>query len=435
MRSGALIGLNRSRRGGYHGCVSPAQTTRGPEPYGSAADLPSYRELLRQIQGMKLLTLVISRKQRSQVLELEARAKRLVQVVDAFYARLGARNWIFHDHLDVSKLAAILAKTSDAEVAEVCLIELHRELVVSNLGIQRFLGHEGLRARFHQIERARDHYLAGQFDSCVLQLVAVMDGFVNDFEPGVRKGLVARDPEDMTAWDSVVGHHLGLTHALATFGKTLKKRVEEEVFEVYRHGIVHGSVVRFDNTVVATKAWNMLYAVADWATATLKAAVPPEPQPTLKDTWNTLTRHAAFKKREKEFVASTTVVGSTGFEQDEIVVRASEFLDAWSNGRWAMVADFIPGILRRKSKHENVLWAKESLEGYAIANWAIQSLSRDMAAAAQVGATCSVNGQAMTMSFRMTFQTEDGNIALPGDADAAWRVAIWAPHTYFTERA
>ena len=69
----------------------------------------------------------------------------------------------------------------------------------------------------------------------------------------------------MTARDSVVGHHLGLTHSMKTFRTTIKKRVDDEVFEVYRHGIVHGAVVNFDNVVVATKAWNMLFAVADWA--------------------------------------------------------------------------------------------------------------------------------------------------------------------------
>jgi hypothetical protein len=48
------------------------------------------------------------------------------------------------------------------------------------------------------------------------------------------------------------------------------------VFDVYRHGIVHGTVSRFDNVVVATKAWKMLFAVADWAAATTKAQRPPK---------------------------------------------------------------------------------------------------------------------------------------------------------------
>ncbi|MBK9343935.1 MAG: hypothetical protein IPN07_13140 [Dehalococcoidia bacterium] len=106
----------------------------------------------------------------------------------------------------------------------------------------------------------------------MLHLIAVMDGFVNDFEPGERQGLHSRQPGEMAAWDSVVGHHMGLTHAMATFTKTIKKRVGDEVFELHRHGIMHGSVVRFDNVVVATKAWNMLFAVADWATETTRGS-------------------------------------------------------------------------------------------------------------------------------------------------------------------
>ena len=66
----------------------------------------------------------------------------------------------------------------------------------------------------------------------------------------------------------MVGHHLGLTHVMKVFGKTFKKRVDEEVFKVHRHSIVHGSVVKFDNIIVATKAWNMLFAIADWGAAT-----------------------------------------------------------------------------------------------------------------------------------------------------------------------
>ena len=119
------------------------------------------------------------------------------------------------------------------------------------------------------------------FDSAAFHLIAVMDGFVNDFEPDVRRGLASRDPDSMTAWDSVVGHHLGLTNALKDYQKTIKKRVDEEVLELHRHGIVHGAITKFDNVVVATKAWNMLFAVADWATATTKARQPEAPKPTL----------------------------------------------------------------------------------------------------------------------------------------------------------
>lgn len=231
--------------------------------------------------------------------------KRLTRVVDDFYERLGPRNWIFHDMLSVDRIEQLLAETSDAESAEERLIEMYRDPETMKWWTMRLRSYQGLGERFHQIERAHEHYDAEQYDSCVLHLIAVMDGFVNDFEPGERQGLHSREPDGMAAWDSVVGHHMGLTKAMATFTKTIKKRVDDEVFELYRHGIMHGSIVRFDNVVVATKAWNMPFAVADWATATTKAAEPKKPEPSWGETWSTVKRHAAYKKYQRDFAATS----------------------------------------------------------------------------------------------------------------------------------
>ena len=251
---------------------------RGLSPYGSARDLPSYQEMDHQIQGGKLLTRFIAPKQRSKLLEIEGELNHLVAVVDRFYDWLGPLNWIFHELLPISDVEAILDRATTPEEAEQGLIEIYRETDKLAFWTRRLYGVEGLRERSHQIERAREHYFADQFDSAALHLIAVMDGFVNDFEPDRRRGLASRDPDDMTAWDSVVGHHLGLTNALKAYDKTIKKRVDEEVYELYRHGIVHGSITQYDNVVVATKAWNMLFAVVDWATATKKNRQPEAPR-------------------------------------------------------------------------------------------------------------------------------------------------------------
>ena len=260
--------------------TTPREPT--PSPYGSARDLPSYREMASQIEGGKLLTGFIAREQRSELLKVEQQLSHLAAVVDRFYERLGPRNWIFHESLAVSAVEAILDQTGTGEEAEQRFIELYRDRDNATFWIRRLRGIEGLRERAHQIERAREHYDADQFDSAALQLIAVMDGFVNDFEPDQRRGLASRDPDTMTAWDSVVGHHLGLTNALKPFDETIKKRVDEEVYELHRHGIVHGTITRFNNVVVATKAWNMLFALVDWAAATRKAHQPEEPKPTVR---------------------------------------------------------------------------------------------------------------------------------------------------------
>lgn len=413
----------------------PSDPAIGPsKPYGSAKDLPSYRELSQQIQGGKLLTLFIARDQRKKLIEVEEQIERLIRVVDDFYDRLGSRNWIFHDMLSVDRIEQILAETADAESAEQRLIDLYRDPETTKWWILRLRAHDGLRRRLHQIERARDHYDAGQFDSCTLQLIAVMDGFVNDFEPGERKGLHSRDPDDMAAWDSVVGHHLGLTHAMATFTKTIKKRVDDEVFEVYRHGIIHGSVVNFDNVIVATKAWNMLFAVADWATATRKAAEPKESPPTWSDTWATLTRHAAYKKYERDFVPSTIESSDSGFASDEIVMLASEFLEAWKHGQWGIVAKFTPPTLGRlRSDGQVARQARDAFAQHDLQHWSIESVTYDQASAATVLARATVRDQETVLRFRMVFWDVQANVAIPGRDAGAWSLAVWAPRTYFQQ--
>lgn len=71
----------------------------------------------------------------------------------------------------------------------------------------------------------------------------------------------------MVAWDSVTGHHLGLRHAHQSFIKGFYKTDTTKVTDLFRNGIMHGSLVDFDNERVAAKAWNRLFAVSDWAEA------------------------------------------------------------------------------------------------------------------------------------------------------------------------
>lgn len=419
------------------GSIRDVSTDRptGPRrlaPYGSAKDLPSYKEMSQLIQGGKLLTRFIARDQRAKFLQVERDMDRLTKVVDDFYDRLGRRNWIFHDRLSVDKVEAILAETSDEEAAEQRLIELYRDTESMKRWVMGLRAQRGLRERLHQIERAREHYEGDLFDSCVLHLIAVMDGFVNDFEPGARKGLAAREPDDMTAWDSVVGHHLGLTHTMKTFRKTIKRRVDEEVFEVYRHGIMHGSIVTFNNVIVATKAWNMLFAVSDWTTAARKAAAPAEPKQSWGDTWSALKRQAAHKRYEKDFISSTVTTSDPGFERSEVVCRAIEFFDAWQRRRWGLVAAFTPPmLLASKSDGEAARFAKDVFGQHELTSWDIAAVKYDQPSTAEVCAAGTVNGKITEIRFRMALWTEAGNVALPTDDGAAWRLAVWAPHTFF----
>ena len=183
------------------------------------------------------------------------------------------------------------------------------------------------------IEYAEKDYQEGRFYSTVQTLLSVMDGFVNDVEPEARRGLHARNADDMTAWDSVVGHHLGLKHAHATFTKTFHKVSTIEVHQLYRNGIVHGMLVNYDNEVVASKAWNRLFAVTDWAESRKRAKAPPKERPSLRAT---LREHSAHRRKHRLIMESldgweptAATSGDAAFQDDPVISVSREFLDAW----------------------------------------------------------------------------------------------------------
>jgi hypothetical protein len=234
-------------------------------------DLPTVAEMLEQIRGGKLLTRIIARRVRPDLLKVERDIRELAALVDRFYDLLGSRHWIFHENLNTEKIKGILNLPADQ--AERALIEIYKDPGTLDFMIRMLIRFSGLRARMRLIESAREDYASGRYYSTVLVLLAAMDGFVNDFEV-MHRGLHTRAEEEMVAWDSIVGHHLGLTNAHRTFTKSFSKTSEEEVHELYRNGIMHGNLVNFNNDIVATKAWNRLFAVADWATSRQKQSKP-----------------------------------------------------------------------------------------------------------------------------------------------------------------
>ncbi len=395
-------------------------------------DLPTFQQLSQQLLVMRALSLFSSRL-RAKVAEHQKLLDHLIHTVDDFYERLGPRNWIFHDLLSTREIRSLLDESASAVEAEERFISLYQDRRSLGWWVAALQRHPGLKARMRQLGQARKHYEDGQFDSCTLHLIAVMDGFVNDFEPAVRKGLHAREAEEMAAWDSVVGHHMGLTHVMTTFKASKKRRVDEEVFEVFRHGIVHGTVVNFDNAIVATKAWNMLFAVADWATATTKAAEPSEPRPGWPEAIQgiqELGRRARYKER---FTPRLLTAETASFEEDPVASRARTLLDAWQRRQWGKVVAYLPPEdVRKLGTGQVIQMIKDTLNGeLVLTHWALTSVDYNRRYCADVEATATVNGHDGTLRIRFSNKDDQGTICVPGTSGSDWYVTIWAPNQFF----
>lgn len=395
------------------------------QPYGSALDLPSVSEMLEQIRGMKLLTRFVARHVRSDLSRIEAQIKSVADVVDRFYGLLGDRHWIFHDHLNVERVKGLLDESADD--AERGLVALYKEPETLEQLIRTLTPFAGLRLRMNLIQHARSDFLAGRYYSAVLVLLAVMDGFVNDLDSEQRRGLHAREAEDMTAWDSVVGHHQGLTNAHQTFTRSFKRPSDEPVYELFRHGIVHGVLTNFDNDVVATKAWNRLFAVADWAASRERASVPPEPKPT----WRALFRQIRENEEAKQALASwkPRVAKPTdeGFDSEPVLVGAASFLDAWKSSNYGVMARHLSALVQEDTFGQTAGRVREEYETTNLGGYSIERLEFEAPAVCEVHASLLVDGENRPGRLRWIRQLADGSPALPNQP-GEWKLVLWSPY-------
>jgi hypothetical protein len=391
--------------------------------------------LLDQIRAAKMLTRVFARDQRAVVFDIERQVEALCDQVDAFYNLLGPRNWVYTDTFPTEMIGALV--DLPAAEAEQALIGWYKEPDTLRCDVMKFNGLPALRVRLQQVERAREDFAAGRYYSTVQGLISVMDGFVNDVEPDRRRGMHARDPDEMQAWDSVVGHHLGLAHAHKSFTKTFKKTVTDEVFELHRHGIVHGMILNFDNEVVASKAWNWLFAVADWARSKEKAAIPKKPE----KSWLTILREATETSRsveeQREALAawrpSVLEPGDGRFDGHEVVARTIGYLDAWKARNYGQAASYLSPMAAEDTPGKTAGRVREELAPQPLSSYTIERVHNSAAAVSEVDVTLVINGQEADGRLRW-IRVDQAAIAAAPNMPGTWGLMWWGPMAMINAR-
>ena len=327
-------------------------------------DIPKIKETLRQIEAMatvktalpllkpfmRLLGIDSTGIEASlqDVEKLRTDIKALSTIPDDFNDLLSERGWIIYDHLnlDVAKKAVALAKSNDFEGAEAHLVayfnvdEIRRQLRLLN-AVTAF------HSRMRLAHLAADDHAAGRFHASVPVVLALMDGLVSEISENQR-GFFATDV-DLRAWDSISAHDKGLNAIARIFQKTRRKTTTEPISVPYRHGILHGRDLSYDNELVATKVWAALFAVRDWAVLAERdqlGAPAPTPAPGIMET---LRKWQEVQEQKKELAAWTPRVVRVG---ETIPISGSadvypegtperhivSFLSAWQRGNYGHMA-------------------------------------------------------------------------------------------------
>jgi hypothetical protein len=401
-------------------------------PYESARDLPSFVEMLQQVRSIKLLRFALPRNERQIARQLETQLHFLGDTVDRFYDALGPRNWIFHDSMSVQEIADLLEASTSPDEAERKLIDYYKSPETLQFMIPGLNIFEALRKRKHLVRRAQDDYLAGRYYACIHVLLSVMDGFVNEFE-SVRKGLHTRKAEELDARDSVVGHHLGLTRAHATFTRRKGATSDEPIYELYRHGIVHGTILNYDNDVVATKAWNRLFAVADWAKAKVKEQQPPKHEPTWRELFAQLADNARKERANKEWRPETVVPSDSSFETQPARVFCEQLLAYWRDQNYGRLATLVSKDIRDAYGRDMPRQVRNEYSSYSLASWELLKIDCSAPSVCLVEARLTLKtGDQKRAGLRLIYEDEAGEYvasSLPG----AWRLMLWGPAAFLDE--
>lgn len=321
-------------------------------------DNPSTRELLDQIRAMEsfesLYRLVpwanrlcpkLS-KIFSDFTEIKRQAETLL-LPDRFNELFALLGWIAYEslNLDVMKRAIETAETAGVEHAEEFLADHYNEETLK-WGILRFNGHPDFRKRLRLVELAKDDYLAERYHACIPLLISLTDGLVNDVSKHV--GLFAEN-SDMTAWDSIAAHETGLQSLAKLLGRGRNKTNEDEITIPFRHGILHGRELAFDNKVVASKCWSTLFAVRDWAGSIADGKKHPKPKEQVS--WSVLLKQLAENARTKQLLEQwqprtlkelahlSSFSSAMHLPEDSSERAVADFVENWSKKRYGKMAD------------------------------------------------------------------------------------------------
>lgn len=395
--------------------------------YPSARDLPSFVELSAQANGLQILGFLAGKEQRQQIKRLKSELDNMINTVDQFYELLGDRHWVFHDTLNMKKIEHVI-NAKDADAAEKRFISLY-DADTLRVAVTRCYGFEALRKRQNLVEKARDDYLAERYYACILVLLAVMDGFVNDFET-IRRGLHARQSEELGAWDTVISHHKGIEQVHRVFTKQISSTITEPVYELYRNGIMHGTVTNFDNIIVATKAWNMFFAIMDWASAKLKAEKPKPPEPSLRETLHQMAENKKTKKLLSEWQPYVLQPSDDGFSENNAYHTCNEYLALWKKGNYGGMVQYLMADTQKSYSKAAPSNIRREYSPYKLENFAILQLSQEAAAICEIKVQLTFNDTMQNTSMRWIYEDNKGNPTVSTKGDGGWKIILWGPAAF-----
>ncbi|HYU76142.1 MAG TPA: hypothetical protein VEL31_26005 [Ktedonobacteraceae bacterium] len=369
---------------------------------------------------------------------LEKQVTLLATLPDRFNRLFASRGWIAYDlfNVDVAQAAVEKAEAGDIDGAEADLVDYYNEEHI-RWHLRTMQAIPAFHPRLSLLEKALDDYLQGRYHASVPVVLMQLDGFVSDV--GKNHSGFFREGVNLEAWDSIAAHSTGLQVLAKLLGKERLKTTTEPVTLPYRHGILHGHDLGYDNKLVAAKAWAAIFAVREWAyTVEQKEEEVPakQPAPTWRDLVRTLQENANLQTQLKAWRPRSVQIGvdiptsgdPEAYEYGSPEQKLAEYLSFWRKRNYGKMAQCLALSTLKFQTSINAL-AGELREYYELR--ALKSFTLlEVHDFAPAGTTISVKIQCEddgedrehTIEYRLLFESETGKPVIRGDPEGRWWV-------------
>lgn len=379
--------------------------------------------------------------QLQQVPELGRNIEEMITIPDQFNDLFGDLGWILSESnmdLSVAKEAISTAESQGIGAAEQLLVDYFSPEWVEKRKY-RLEMIQGFRPRFTLAMKALEDYKAGRYYASILVILSLIDGWVNDLNivDHQRKGFFDKESK-LIAYNSMTAHPKGLGKLKEVFGKTRKQTRTEEISIPYRHGIMHGMDLGYDNRMVAAKCWAALFAVRDWAVkAALNELEPPEEEETeeksLLESIRNYQKVMADTETLRKWEPRDLVIGrdipafapSKDYEENSPERKMIEFCELWQKKNYGYLAEkaFSPLLCKTPAEARNHLGHMELLDYRLTGRKELTPTTADI----DVWLKFSRNDQEVELEYTFRLICTDSNdeiVYLPNE-DTVWGVSTW----------
>lgn len=408
-------------------------------------DNPTCAELIKNVQGMDALSKIVAFFEKlgikntkiseafKQVPDLVSKTQKLVNMPDRFNEHFSKIGWVAYESLNFELMskAVNLADEAKFEEANELIVEHYNEDTLK-WGLTFMKAVEEYLPRYDLAQKAKEDYLAGRYHACVPVVLTIIDGVVNDIE---QKGFFAQGV-DLTAWDSIAAHSTGLQELSKLLNTSRKKTTTETITVPYRHGILHGRDLGFDNKIVAVKTWAALFAIRDWALAIKHGKKHPkekESEPSLIEVLKSFAKTQEQKRKleawKPRVITPVKDFPEAGlpedYENNSPEHTLSLFLDYWTKTNYGKMASLIKTfgdvpLSKRAGK------IRENFKGKILTGFKFLKINDLAAAMTEISLVLNIQYEekeiAKEISVKIINEDQDDNPVIRGELGGNWLI-------------